>query len=178
MDTYVSLGIPQKNAGQDVTIPLGETAQVGGMAITYEEMERGGEMGEAGATIGARVTVSDDMTNVGLTPKMSFDDHGNVVSAPATLDDNMEIALVSLNAEDKSATLRVQLKTPIYPMEIYHKPMTVLVWLGTALMAFGGLLSAYYRRAPVLVEADDLATVSKSRIRRRKSKRDIIGETS
>jgi cytochrome c biogenesis factor len=85
----------------------------------------------------------------------------------------MELALVSLNAEDHSATLRVQLTTPIYPIEVYHKPMTVLVWLGTALMTLSGLASAFYRRAPVPVEADDLAPVAP----RQRTSQDLRPET-
>lgn len=176
MDTYVSLGTPQKNAGEDVTIQLGKSAQAGGMVITYDEMVREGEMGLVGGVIGARVTVSDDKTKTQLTPKMSFDDTGNMVSSPASLGSNMELALVSLNAEDKSVTLRVQLTTPIYPIEVYHKPMTILVWLGTGIMALGGLLSAYYRRATVKVEATDVETgfiaTTKSKLNPR-----TIGET-
>jgi cytochrome c-type biogenesis protein CcmF len=178
MDTYISLGVPQKNAGQDVTIPLGQSAQVGGMTLTYKEMLREGEMGETGASIGALVVLSDDKNKEELRPIMSFSDQGQMVSVPAALDDNLELALVSLNAEDKSATLRVQLTIPVYPIEIYHKPMTILVWLGTAMMALSGFAAAYYRRSPVLVEADLLESKDKNRRRSPDVKPERVGETT
>lgn len=175
MDTYVSMGIPQKNAGQDVTVPVGSSVPIGGMTLKYNEMVRGGEMGEEGAMVGARVTVSDDKTSDELTPTISFDSTGNMVSTPASLGSNLELALVSLNAEDKSATFRVQMTTPIYPIEVYHKPMTILVWLGTGLMTLGGLMSAAYRRSPATV--GDTEKARAIRIPKRGVKQEILGDT-
>ena len=51
-----------------------------------------------------------------------------------------------MDAATKAVTLQVQLAKPMYPLEIYVKPMTSLVWLGTAIMTMGGFMSAYYRR--------------------------------
>jgi cytochrome c-type biogenesis protein CcmF len=154
MDTYVSLGVPQQNVGEDVTIAVGESEQLGGMTLTYKEMVRGGVMGETGATIGVIVTIDDGETQEDYQPEFSLAKNGEILSHPASLDDNTELVLVNVSAEDRSATLRAQLKTPIYPIEVYHKPMTILVWLGTGLMALAGFAAAFYRRPKSVTEAD------------------------
>jgi cytochrome c-type biogenesis protein CcmF len=70
-----------------------------------------------------------------------------VKSHPAKISNSLNLAMVGMDAATKSATLRLQLTTPIYPIEIYHKPLTSLVWLGTGFMTLGGFLAAYYRRS-------------------------------
>jgi cytochrome c-type biogenesis protein CcmF len=119
-------------------------------------------MGETGASVGARVLVSDGTTSSELVPKITFGELGASDSQPSPLSENMELALVSLNAEDLSATLRVQLTTPIYPIEVFHKPMTILVWIGTALMTVSGVASAIYRKTSVLVEEEEPAPIAPS----------------
>jgi cytochrome c-type biogenesis protein CcmF len=58
----------------------------------------------------------------------------------------MGIYVDSINAADKSASLVIKYLTPAYPLEIYYKPLTILVWWGVGIMGLGGLLAAYYRR--------------------------------
>ena len=157
LDTYVSLGQPQTDASQDVTLPVGESTQFGGLTITYNKMTRTGQPGMTGTTFGALVTVSGGGKTEQIHPHMEIGENGETVSHPAKLDDNMVLAMTGMNAADKSVTLKVQLTTPMYPVEIYHKPMTTLVWLGTGLMTLAGFASAFYRRfrKPVGAAAHD-----------------------
>lgn len=146
MDTYISLGQPQTDASGEVTVPMGETANFGGLAFTYDKMTRQGEFGQKGAKFGAEVTVRGGGRSATLKPSLELGDGGAMIEHPVELDKNMQLAMVRMNASDKSITLRVQLTTPVYPIEIYHKPMTILVWLGSAVLTISGLLAAYYRR--------------------------------
>jgi cytochrome c-type biogenesis protein CcmF len=79
---------------------------------------------------------------------------GMTIDHPADLGGNMSLVLAGMNAADQSVTVRVKLNAPMYPVEIYHKPLVGLVWLGTAVMTFGGFLSAFYRRNKKKVVAD------------------------
>lgn len=157
MDTYVSLGQPQSNASQDVSVKVGETTQFGGLTFKYEKMTRSGEPGLKGTQFGALVTVSGGGRTEKINPHMEIGENGETIMHPAKLDDNMQLAMIAMNAADRSVTLQVQLTTPMYPVEIYHKPMTTLVWLGTGLMTLAGFASAFYRRAkkPAGVEAQE-----------------------
>jgi len=65
----------------------------------------------------------------------------------------------------------------IYPIEIYHKPMTMLVWLGSGLLTLAGFASAVYRRSTVPVEAEAEEESSPAR-RPTEPGRTVIGETT
>ncbi|HXH59843.1 MAG TPA: hypothetical protein VNI20_00645 [Fimbriimonadaceae bacterium] len=180
MDTYVSIGGSQKNAGQEAEVPLGKSADIGGITVKYKDMVQSGTMGTTDAKVGAKVEVSDGNTTQELTPSISFAQNGQIVSNGAALGDGLELALVSLDAATHTATLRVQMTTPIFQIQVFHKPMTILVWLGTALMAMSGFTAAFYRRSPApvgVVEGEE--ETRKSRAPRSNDlKTDPIGTTT
>lgn len=148
MDTYVSLGAPQTNATEDITVPKGESVRFGSLILTYEDLTRTGEFGDVGTRFGARIRVEGPGgRKEKVNPQMEIGELGKTVSHPVKIDDNLELAMIGMNAADKSVVLRVQLMSPLYPVEIYHKPMTILVWLGTAVLTFSGFVSAFYRRS-------------------------------
>jgi cytochrome c-type biogenesis protein CcmF len=43
-------------------------------------------------------------------------------------------------------TIDLQYAKPIYVLDLFYKPMTMLVWIGTGIMTLGGLIAAFYRR--------------------------------
>lgn len=147
MDTYVSLGQPQNEASQEVKLAVGKSLAFGGLTLTYQKLTRRGEVGMAGTRFGALVKVTNGGKTTTINPEMELAQGGGTISHPATLDGNMVLAMVGMDAADKSVIVQVQLTTPIYPIEIYHKPMTILVWLGTGILAISGFASAIYRRA-------------------------------
>ncbi len=146
MDTYISLGQPQNDASQEVKLKVGQSTRFGGLILKYLEMTRKGEPGQAGTRFGAKVVITGGEKTETINPEMELGGAEGMVSHPAKLDEHMVLAMVGMNAADQSVTLKVQLTTPMYPVEIYHKPMTTLVWLGTGIMTLAGLFSAYYRR--------------------------------
>jgi cytochrome c-type biogenesis protein CcmF len=147
MDTYVSLGSPQTDATQDITLEEGKSFRFGDTTLTNERMTRTGEPGQAGTQFGARILVEKDGQTSVVNPHMELGGPEGVKSHPAKISNSLNLAMVGMDAATKSATLRLQLTTPIYPIEIYHKPLTSLVWLGTGFMTLGGFLAAYYRRS-------------------------------
>jgi cytochrome c-type biogenesis protein CcmF len=56
------------------------------------------------------------------------------------------VALNRMDAASKSIEIQVYYKDPLFPMDVYYKPLTGLVWLGTGIMTLGGLMAAFYRR--------------------------------
>ncbi|MBL8086939.1 MAG: cytochrome c biogenesis protein CcsA [Chthonomonas sp.] len=160
MDTYVSLGQPQNNASQDLTLKQGETVRFGEMMLTYKKMTRQGEPGQLGTKFGAEVTVESMGQVATVNPEMELGGDQGMVDHPVKIADNMELVMAGMDAADKSVRLRIQLTTPLYPVEIYHKPLTSLVWLGTGVMTLGGFLSAFYRRARRPVTAPESPQVA------------------
>jgi cytochrome c-type biogenesis protein CcmF len=145
-DVYVSLGPPQDRASQDVNVPLGKSVKLGELTLTYEEMVREGEMGSKGTLFGAKIKVTGQGRDDTIIPKLEVGTGGDPIEHAVELDQNMQLVMTGMNAADRSITIRVQLNTPIYPVEIFHKPLVGLVWLGTAIMTIAGFLAAAYRR--------------------------------
>ena len=153
MDTYIALGQPQTDASQDISMSQGETIRFGELLLTYEKFTRDGEAGVSGTKFGAMIKVEGGGHSETINPQMELGKNGPV-HHPSPLGTDMQLSMVAMNAADKSVTLRVQLTTPMYPVEIYHKPLTILVWLGTGLLALSGFASAFYRRQRVAVESN------------------------
>jgi cytochrome c-type biogenesis protein CcmF len=147
MDTYVSLGQPQTRGTDDMSVQQGKSIQVGDILLTYKQMTRKGEPGQMGTRFGAIVSVHLNGQTMDVNPEMELGGEQGMIEHPVKIGDNMELAMSGMDAADKSVRLRIQLTTPLYPVEIYHKPLTSLVWLGTGVMTFGGFLSAFYRRS-------------------------------
>lgn len=103
-------------------------------------------MGSTGTLFGANIRVSGGGREDVVIPKLEIGTGGETIQHPVELDTNMQLVMTAMNAADRSITLRVQLNTPIYPIEIFHKPLVALVWMGTAIMTFAGFGAAFYRR--------------------------------
>lgn len=145
-DVYVAIQPPQTHGGTSVHMMPGETQDVGGIPITYLGMVMEGEPGQPGTKFGAKLKVQGTTSSKIITPMMELGGEQGMIQHPAELDEATRISMLGMNAADKSVTLQLELMTPIYPMEVFHKPFTSLVWGGCGIMTLGGLLSAYYRR--------------------------------
>ncbi len=66
----------------------------------------------------------------------------------AEVGDEFVVSLDRIDANDKSADLQVEFKHPFFPVDLFFKPMVILVWLGAGIMTLGGLIAAFYRRPP------------------------------
>lgn len=146
MDTYVSMGTPQENASQEFSLKPGESTKFDQFDITYKRMTRKGQPGTAGTRFGAEVDVKVGDMKMPVNPELEIGGPEGTKEHPAKIAEDIELVMSSMNVADNSVTFRVQLTKPIFPVEIYHKPLTSLVWLGTGIMTVAGLGSAYYRR--------------------------------
>jgi cytochrome c biogenesis factor len=149
-DTYLSLGQPQNQGTQTVSLKKGEKVSFGKLVLTNLGNTRQGENGMAGTTFGAKIQVTGGKTTKIIEPKMELQGSGGPKEIPAAMDDNLNLVMAGMNAADKSVSLRVDFVEPMYPVEIFHKPFTSLVFAGTFIMTVAGIMSALYRRAPKL----------------------------
>jgi cytochrome c-type biogenesis protein CcmF len=51
-----------------------------------------------------------------------------------------------MDAATRAVDLKLMFQKPLYPLEVFYKPMTSLVWVGTGILTIGGLMSAFARR--------------------------------
>lgn len=145
-DFYFTLHPPQKEASDPLSFEKGEKKNIGGISFTYLGMERKGEAGIAGTRFGARFKVEGAGKPLEVLPEIEVGLGGPPIQHDAPLDDTLRVSLASVDAATGGATIQLNLQVLMYPVELYHKPLTALVWLGTGIMAVGGFMSAFYRR--------------------------------
>lgn len=167
-DMYVTLNAPQNEASKPFELKPGQTTQVEVVdwaqrhtityTITYNKMIREGEAGMAGTKFKTELTVEGPAGKAVVAPGMELGEvPPKLLHAP--IDTGFGIAMLRMNAADKSAQLQMEYIRPVFPVDLYYKPLTSLVWLGAGILTLGGLLSAWNRRKVVKksVAADSAA---------------------
>jgi cytochrome c-type biogenesis protein CcmF len=146
-DIYFALQPPTEEIGVETTIKKGVPTQVNGIGVTLERIVRIGDPGKSGTKWGAQLNFSDGRASKVITPMMEISPNG-VIDHPAMLDADILISMKGMQAGADTVTIQMKSPTPIFPIEMFFKPMTILVWLGTFIMMVAGFLSAWYRRMP------------------------------
>jgi cytochrome c biogenesis factor len=67
--------------------------------------------------------------------------------------------MMRMDAADQSVEIGLRYVRPLIPVDVFYKPLTSLVWLGTGILTFGGLLSTWYRRFKKKDATESLAEV-------------------
>jgi cytochrome c-type biogenesis protein CcmF len=146
-DVYFTLHPPAWELWESpATFETGETKTLNGATVTYNELTMDGEPGQAGAGFGAELTIEFESGNrYEVTPIMRIGD-GGVEPGLARVGEDLLVSLQGIDAGTQAVVLQMHFAKPIYPVEMFYKPMTLLVWLGTGILTFGVLLSAGARR--------------------------------
>ncbi len=151
-DVYLSMAPPEFKAWKDpVILRPGESRTVDGSTIEYLSATREGQLGAMGVTFGAKVrftTEGDDGEphQYLANPSVKLTSDGLQPSLERVGPDYLIAMIGGMNASDRSVQLMLFFSPPIYPITIYYKPLTGLVWLGAIVMTGGGLMSAWSRR--------------------------------
>ena len=159
-DIYVSLRPPQNEQSDPMSLKEGETKVFGGLVIKYDKMTMNGQPGQAGTQFQANLSIDNDGKKTAVQPSIELGGEGKPVHHKIAVDKNLNVEVASFNAADRSVTLQFELSSPMYPIDVYHKPMTSMVWLGTGLMTVAGLFAAFYRRVPSTSKAAEKAPVA------------------
>ncbi|MEQ1933944.1 MAG: hypothetical protein ABL962_08710, partial [Fimbriimonadaceae bacterium] len=169
-DMYVVLAPMEDQVGEPKTVQLKESIELAGpiwatfqervYKIKYLEMVRTGEAGMAGTSFGAKLQVTDEAGHTRIvTPKWTLGSKDGPVSEAATLDDEFQIEFKKMDAATKSVDLVLKYVRPVFPVQVFYKPLTSLVWVGIGILFFGGLLAAWNRRRrpthPADLQEDD-----------------------
>lgn len=170
-DVYFSLQPPQDQSSDPIHLRVGEKLLLGpGASMQYERMEQRGTPGQAGTSFAAVLKLTDGGETRTISPSLILSRTGAPVSKPATLDRHLDVALQGMDASDRSVTVLFRVSSPLFPIEIFHKPLTILVWLGTFITTVAGLLAAAYRRVPSRSRATNESPVTATRRFRRLAK--------
>jgi len=154
-DFYMAMAKPQIYAwdppldfkeGQTRDVePADEDDPFRGMVVTYKKFVMNGSPGAVGTSFGAQLHIHDPSGDYDITPTLKIADGPPERDLPA-IGRTYRMAMISMDASDRSVKLQLLFSPPLYPIVLFYKPMTILVWLGTGIMTLGGLLSAFARR--------------------------------
>jgi cytochrome c-type biogenesis protein CcmF len=151
-DVYVALHNPVMDLWeQPLKIEPGQALRKDNVTVRFLRSTNNGEFGTEGARFGAdlRITIHreghPDQT-FDASPYLTLTADGMQPSFTAVGPDLFAI-MKRMDAKTKGIDLQLMFQRPVYPIELFTKPMTNLVWLGTGLMFLGGMASSLSRRA-------------------------------
>lgn len=141
-DVYFTLGAPSMNYWDNPEMfKPGESKTFKDVTLKFHGYDMIGEPGQPGTKFVSRVTLSYAGESFELKPIFSI---GGEPSMPQG--GEFTVLMTRMDAATKGAEFQIFFAEAIYPIEIYYKPMTGLVWGGAGILTIGGLMAAFYRR--------------------------------
>lgn len=141
-DVYFTLGAPSMNYwDKPEMFKPGESKTLKDVTLTFHGYEMIGEPGKPGTKFVSKVTVAYENESFNIDPVFSI---GGEPSMPVA--GEFRVLMTKMDAATKSAEFQIFFAEAIYPIELYYKPMTGLVWAGAGILTIGGLMAAFYRR--------------------------------
>ncbi len=132
---------------EPVKLAKGETARFHDTLVRYNGLRTEGELGTAGATFYADVTITNAEGEANFSPYFRMTDvPGQPETPKIPVSNDYTIRLHSIDAATKDASLVLDYRSEMFPVEVYYKPLTGFVWWGVGIMTLGGLLAAFSRR--------------------------------
>jgi cytochrome c-type biogenesis protein CcmF len=131
----------------------GESRAVDGIQVTYVKPTKSGTPGMAGAKFGGEFIIKTRDGEHRVSPYMQLQPGGGPQTSFTPVGQDFLAIISGMNAADRTISLQLLFQRPLYPIELYTKPLTSLVWLGTGILFVGGFMSAIARRRRVTARA-------------------------
>jgi len=150
-DLYFTLHPLVFEATEGVTLKPNEQRLIGQSLLTYKGLRREGEPGQAGTKFYADVTLETPQGTFTGSPALVLGGTEGLQIENASLGPDFYVTFSDppMDAATQSATIQLLYVHPVMPVELFFKPLTILVWLGAGMMTLGGLIAAWYRRREV-----------------------------
>jgi cytochrome c-type biogenesis protein CcmF len=140
-DLYFVMGAPETELESDITLHEGEEKAVGQFKIKYLERTREGEPGQKGTKFGVKLNINIAGRDYSAHPQMVIGDNGPEFIATEIEELEVRIELRRLMADSGEASLAIVSPELIFPVQLFFKPLTILVWIGAGMMTLGGILT-------------------------------------
>ena len=145
-DLYLSLGDPIMTVYPgSKKFEKGQTDTNKMFKLTYNGFEMHGKPGQMGTRFEANVDLTFDGQVYHPKPGLTMTANG-LQEELADAGPDFYVTMSTIEAGTGAANLQVYFRQPIYPMELFYKPLTSLVWIGAGILTLGGLMAAFYRR--------------------------------
>lgn len=143
-DLYLNVGAPIYEATDIILLKEGKNVLFNQLLIGYDKMHRMGEAGIKGTKFQAHVQVKSSSGTKKVVPSIEITENG-LAFHPVRINDDYLLYLQGIDAKDNSAKLQLYYLNPVYPIEIFFKPMVQFVWIGMVVLLIGGTLSTLLR---------------------------------
>jgi cytochrome c-type biogenesis protein CcmF len=149
-DVYFSLHPPVTEVWEKPqAFKPGETRTIDGVTVTYVKATREGTPGQAGAKFGGEFLIKSRDGQHRVSPYMELMAGGGPQTSFTPVGKDFLATIAGMDAATKTVQLSLLFQRPLYPLEVFTKPLTSLVWLGTGILFLGGMMSAVARRRRV-----------------------------
>ncbi len=144
-DVYVALFPPVTDVWEmPMTFKPKEKRTVDQITVEYLEPTSNGTTG-VGAKFGAKMRITTRTGTFDVEPQMQVTE-GGIQPLLTPVGTEFFAVLGRMDAATRAVDLKLMFQKPLYPLEVFYKPMTSLVWVGTGILTIGGLMSAFARR--------------------------------
>lgn len=159
-DVYLALHAMEFDASDPVPMKPGETHNIDRFQAKFLQATREGNPGQPGTKFGAKLELTDPQTGQKLAahPKWVLGDEG-IKQEPALVGDEFFMTLQGMNADTQQYTVQLHFRQPIYAVELFVKPFTIFVWLGTGILTVAVFGAAWYRRPKALSQDQEPAEI-------------------
>lgn len=141
-DVYLALGPPAMNYWDKAeSFKPGESKTLKGVTVKYHGYEMVGEPGQPGTKFIGKVSLDYNGEHYELNPTFALQGEPDMPSAG-----EFRVFMPRIDAATKGADIQLFFREAVYPIDLYYKPMTGLVWAGAGILTIGGLMAAFYRR--------------------------------
>lgn len=149
-DVYFSLHPPVTEVWEKPQpFKPGEIRTIDGITVTYVKPTREGTPGQAGAKFGGEFLIKSRDGQHRVSPYMELMAGGGPQTSFTPVGKDFLATIAGMDAATKTVQLSLLFQRPLYPLEVFTKPLTSLVWLGTGILFLGGMMSAVARRRRV-----------------------------
>jgi cytochrome c-type biogenesis protein CcmF len=122
----------------------------------YTGYEVEGSIAEDGESLlTAKIVAVMDGERYDLEPSIRVKLREQPEHIEARIGDRYRVTLGAMDPKTHAIKIKLDYVQPAYPLVVYFKPLTLLVWMGVGIMTVGGLLSAAVRRKERLAASQD-----------------------
>lgn len=151
-DVYLTLHQPMLTWwDRDLELKKGETKTQNDVEVTYVDRTLPKDPRASGAKFGVKLRIKWNGKDYDAEPYFESVPSQGLVPHLVPVGNDFQAALMALpgmsdDGKEQPARIQLYLTQPLYPIELFYKPMTLLVWVGTGILTVGGFMSALYRR--------------------------------
>ncbi|NUL83505.1 MAG: cytochrome c biogenesis protein CcsA [Armatimonadetes bacterium] len=148
--SFLSRPEPQPEAALDATITTDKSVEAGPYKMKLRKFTSEGQMGQPGFRVGAQIEIeSEGWDRPALVEPSVVTTEEGQQRFPSVFPDGAVGVIVSLSVDQKQVVLRM-INIPdrpethlqqFIPLQVFYKPLTILVWIGPGLTVLGGLLA-------------------------------------